>query len=282
MAFRMRGGELGPLAAEEPGLSTPDSSFVSVRDITKRFGPLEALGPASLHVERGEFVSIVGPSGCGKSTLLEIVGGLQAADQGAVSVGGAALRGPRDSTAMVFQEASTLPWRTVLDNVAFLLEVKGTPRTQRRHTARQLIETVGLSGFEGHYPAQLSGGMRQRVAIARSLSLNPDLMLADEPFGALDEQTRLMLAFELLRIVDQVGCSVLFVTHSIQEAVLLSDRVLVMSARPGRITEEVEITLPRPRSTESLGSPDVAHLIDRIWTVLKDEAITAMGAQIRD
>jgi NitT/TauT family transport system ATP-binding protein len=282
MAFRQGEGKLGALAAEQPGPSAPDSRFVSVRDVTKRFGSLEALGPTSLHVERGEFVSIVGPSGCGKSTLLEIVGGLQAPDQGAVSVQGAALRGPRDSTAMVFQEASTLPWRTVLDNVAFLLEVKGTPRTQRHQAARRLIETVGLSGFEGHYPAQLSGGMRQRVAIARSLSLNPDLMLADEPFGALDEQTRLMLAFELLRIVDQVGCGVLFVTHSIQEAVLLSDRVLVMSARPGRITEEVEITLPRPRSTESLGSPDVAHLIDRVWTVLKDEAITAMGAQIRD
>jgi NitT/TauT family transport system ATP-binding protein len=282
MAFRKGGGELGPLVAEQPGPPVPGSRFVSVRDVAKRFGPVEALGPVSLHVERGEFVSIVGPSGCGKSTLLEIVGGLQAPDQGAVSVAGAALRGPRDSTAIVFQEVSTLPWRTVLDNVAFILEVRGTPRTQRQQAARQLIETVGLSGFEGHYPAQLSGGMRQRVAIARSLSLDPDLMLADEPFGALDEQTRLMLAFELLRIVDQVGCSVLFVTHSIQEAVLLSDRVLVMSARPGRITEEVLITLPRPRSTESLGSTDVAHLIDRVWTVLKDEAITAMGTQTRD
>ena len=278
-----------PVVAEQPGAASSAASsaasqassqagFVSVRDVARRFGPVHALGPASLSVGRGEFVSIVGPSGCGKSTLLEILGGLQAPDEGEVSVAGASLGGPRDSTAMVFQEASTLPWRTVLDNVAFILEVKGVARARRRETARRLIETVGLSGFEGHYPSQLSGGMRQRVAIARSLSLDPDLILADEPFGALDEQTRLMLAFELLRIVDQVGCAVLFVTHSIQEAVLLSDRVLVMSARPGRIIEEVVVELPRPRSTELLGSTEVAHLIERVWTVLKSEAITAMGA----
>lgn len=265
-----------------PGTEARGSAFLEVREVSKRFGQTEALSSASLRATRGEFVSIVGPSGCGKSTLLEIVGGLQVPDQGEISIGEAAMRGPRDSTAIIFQETSTLPWRTVLENVAFALEVKGVPRPRRRDTARRLIERVGLSGFEAHYPAQLSGGMRQRVAIARGLTLDPDLILADEPFGALDEQTRLMLAFELLRLVDQLDCTTLFITHSIQESVLLSDRVLVMSARPGHIIEEITIPLPRPRSSDLLGSAEVAGLMDRVWTVLKGEALTAMKGELND
>jgi NitT/TauT family transport system ATP-binding protein len=269
---RRREGGGGPSGAEEQAL-------VQVDEVARRFGAVQALDRVSLRVQAGEFVSVVGPSGCGKSTLLEILGGLLTPDAGEVVVAGEHVQGPRDSTAIVFQEVSTLPWRSVLDNVAFALEVKKSPRRQRREKAQELIDLVGLSGFERHYPGQLSGGMRQRVAIARSLTLEPDLILADEPFGALDEQTRLMLSLELLRIVDRLGCGVLLITHSIQEAILLSDRVLVMSARPGRILDEVDVGLPRPRSTEALGAAHVAALTERIWGHLQSEASRGMALE---
>jgi NitT/TauT family transport system ATP-binding protein len=254
------------------------AELVAGHGITQSFGRLHVLGPVDISIAPGEFVSIVGPSGCGKSTLLEIVGSLQDPASGAVELKGEALRGPREGTAIVFQEAATLPWRTVLDNVAFAMEAKGVPRRERRARAAELLDVVGLSGFGDHYPSQLSGGMRQRVAMARAISREPDLILADEPFGALDEQTRMLMAEELMSVVERVGCGVLFITHSIQEALLLSDRILVMSRRPGRIIDNIEIDLPRPRRHEHLGSEGAAEVHERIWSQIKGEAAAAMEA----
>lgn len=256
--------------------TTQDTPIVRVRGVEQHFGPVHALGPVDLTIARGEFVSIVGPSGCGKSTLLEVVGALQDPARGTVEVDGVPLDGPRRRTAIVFQESATLPWRTVVDNVAFALEVRGMGRKERRDRARELVEVVGLGGFEDHYPAQLSGGMRQRVAMARAMSTDPDLILADEPFGALDEQTRMLMAEELLRVVESIGCGVLFITHSIQEAVLLSDRVLVMGRRPGTFIDEVPIDLPRPRAHAALAEPAAAAAQERIWAQIRTEAAVAM------
>jgi len=260
-------------------MSTVTTPIVRVRGVEQHFGPVHALGPVDLTIERGEFVSIVGPSGCGKSTLLEIVGALQDPVRGAVEIDGAPLDGPRRRTAIVFQESATLPWRTVLDNVAFALEVRGVGKKERRVRARELVEVVGLGGFEDHYPAQLSGGMRQRVAMARAMSMDPDLILADEPFGALDEQTRMLMAEELLRVVATIGCGVLFITHSIQEAVLLSDRVLVMGRRPGTFIDEVAIELPRPRAHAALSEPAATAAQERIWAQIRSEAEVAMRSE---
>jgi NitT/TauT family transport system ATP-binding protein len=252
---------------------------VQVDGVCKSYGDTSVLSDTSVSLQSGSFVSLVGPSGCGKSTLLDVVAGLREPSSGRVLIAGEPSFGPRRETGIVFQETSTLPWRTVLDNVAFVQEVQGVRKEERYRTARDRIRLVGLSGFEHHYPHQLSGGMRQRVAIARMLSADPDLILADEPFGALDEQTRLVLGLELLRIVRGTGATVLFVTHSIQEAVLLSDRVLVMSARPGRILEDVEVGLPPARDLEALGSPAGAELVRRIWEPLRTEAQRALDEQ---
>lgn len=266
-------------AQRRDGAAATAVPIVRVAGVEQHFGPVHALGPVDLTIGRGEFVSIVGPSGCGKSTLLEIIGALQDPARGTVEVGGAPLTGPRRRTAIVFQESATLPWRTVLDNVAFALEVRGVGRKERRERAQELVEIVGLGGFEDHYPAQLSGGMRQRVAMARAMSTDPDLILADEPFGALDEQTRMLMAEELLRVVEQIGCGVLFITHSIQEAVLLSDRVLVMGRRPGTFIDELRIGLPRPRAHAALTEPSATHAQERIWAQIRNEAEAAMVAK---
>jgi NitT/TauT family transport system ATP-binding protein len=255
------------------------SGQLKATGLFKQYGDTVVIQDASFDIHPGEFVSIVGPSGCGKSTVLEIVGGLREADGGSVTIDGEAVTGPRDSTGIIFQEASTLPWRTMIDNVALALEVRGVPKQERVAAAQKAIETVGLKGFERHYPSQLSGGMRQRVALARVLTTSPALILADEPFGALDEQTRLMVALELLSVVGQTSASVLFITHSIQEAVLLSDRVLVMSARPGHIIDEVVIDLPRPRGADLIGSTRLDRFTERIWTPLKSQAQLAMSMQ---
>lgn len=266
-------------AQRRDSATTTAVPIVRVTGVEQHFGPVHALGPVDLTIGRGEFVSIVGPSGCGKSTLLEIIGALQDPARGSVEVDGAPLTGPRRRTAIVFQESATLPWRTVLDNVAFALEVRGMGRKERRERARELVGIVGLGGFEDHYPAQLSGGMRQRVAMARAMSTDPDLILADEPFGALDEQTRMLMAEELLRVVEQIGCGVLFITHSIQEAVLLSDRVLVMGRRPGTFIDEVPIALPRPRAHAALSEPSATAAQERIWAQIRNEAEAAMVAK---
>lgn len=251
---------------------------VELHDVDRTYGDVHALDPTSARLEPGSFTALVGPSGCGKSTLLDIVAGLNRGG-GEVLIGGVRLTGPRRSTGVIFQEAAVLPWRTVLDNAAFALETQKVPRAERRKVAMDVLRRVGLSDFAGRYPHQLSGGMRQRVAIARVLSTEPDLILADEPFGALDEQTRVVLGLELLRVVRQTGATVLFVTHSIQEAVLLSDRVLVMSARPGRIMLDEKVGLSADRDPSLLGSATATALVEKIWQQLRSEAERALVEQ---
>ena len=208
-----------------------------VDDIVKRFetpeGPLTAVDHVSLNVRQGEFMAVIGPSGCGKSTLFNIVGGLVDGYSGTVTVGGETIHGPHRSIGMVFQEESTFPWRNVLENVAFPLEIAGMPKQLRHERARHFISLVGLSGFEKRYPAELSGGMRQRVAIARTLASEPKILLMDEPFAALDEQTRLLLGDKVLQIQQELKQTTLIITHNITEAVQLADRILVMTYRPG-------------------------------------------------
>lgn len=252
---------------------------IELRNVCKIFGGLDAHAPGAvvairnvdLRVAQGEFVSVLGPSGCGKSTLLDIIAGLEPATSGEIIVEGQRIHGPSRKMAMVFQPMSLFPWRTALANVELGMELKGIATDQRRQTAMAMIELVGLKGFEHKYPAQLSGGMNQRIAIARALALDPDIMLMDEPFGALDEQTRRLMGLELLRIWDRTRKTIVFVTHSIDEAIQLSDRIVLMSARPSVIREEIPVPLPRPRTIESLTS-EVANGIERrIWAALLEE-----------
>jgi len=208
---------------------------------------LVALYNIFLAIRKNEFVSLLGPSGCGKTTLIRIIAGLLTADRGEVLVNSQVVNSPGRDRCMVFQQFGLLPWRTVMSNVEFGLEIDGVPRDERRALAEKYLELVGLKGFENYYPHQISGGMQQRVGIARALSKKPEILLMDEPFGAVDAQTREQLQEELLKIWAQTENTVVFVTHSIDEAIYLSDRVVVMQARPGRIKEEVTIDLPRPR-----------------------------------
>jgi NitT/TauT family transport system ATP-binding protein len=208
---------------------------------------LVALYNISLAIRKNEFVSLLGPSGCGKTTLIRIIAGLLTADRGEVLVNSQLVNSPGHDRCMVFQQFGLLPWRTVVSNVEFGLEIDGVAREERRALAGKYLELVGLKGFESYYPHQISGGMQQRVGIARALSKRPEILLMDEPFGAVDAQTREQLQEELLKIWAQTETTVVFVTHSIDEAIYLSDRVVVMQARPGRIKEEVTIDLPRPR-----------------------------------
>lgn len=252
---------------------------VELKAVDRHYGQIQALSPTTETLEAGTFTALVGPSGCGKSTLLDILAGLNSGHGGEVLIDGQPLKGPRSKTGIIFQEAAVLPWRTVLDNAAFALETQGVGKAQRTQIARDVLQRVGLSQFENHYPGQLSGGMRQRCAISRVLSTDPDLILADEPFGALDEQTRVVLGVELLRVVRQSGATVLFVTHSIQEAVMLSDRVLVMSARPGEILLDVPVDLPAERDPSVMGLPEAGHLVEEIWSKLRAEAERALAEQ---
>lgn len=249
---------------------------LTVRGITKRFdtggGALVAVDGVSFDLVPGEFVSIIGPSGCGKSTLFHIIGGLTAATEGEVAVEGETISGPHPAIGIVFQEESTFPWRSVVDNVAFPLELSGMGRPERHERARHFIDMVGLNGFERRYPAELSGGMRQRVAIARTLAAQPRLLLMDEPFASLDEQTRLLLGDKVLEIQQELHQTTLLITHSITEAVQLSDRILVMSFRPGRIKRSVEVKLPRPRTSDVLTSPEFGAYVADIWADLREEA----------
>jgi NitT/TauT family transport system ATP-binding protein len=223
------------------------TAAVELTGVDKTFGAVEALRGVELRVEPGEFVSLIGPSGCGKSTLLRLVADLEQPTAGTVTLGGKPARRARldQDYGIAFQQAGLLEWRSVAENVELPLHVHGVGRAERRARAAELLELVGLAEFAGHRPGQLSGGMQQRVAIARALAPRPRLLLMDEPFGALDEMTRERMQAELLRIADETGAAVLFVTHSIPEAVVLSDRVVVMSARPGRITDVVDGRRPR-------------------------------------
>ena len=222
--------------------------YVINRDTGER---VHALDDCSFTVADGEIVALIGSSGCGKTTLLKIIHGLIPADTGSIRVGGQEVRGPGHDRGMVFQHVGLLPWRTVLENVEFGLEIKRVPKKERRAIAERFIAIVGLQGFEHRHPHQLSGGMRQRVGLARALAIDPAVLLMDEPFGALDAQTKELLQAELLRIQAATGKTIVFVTHDLDEAVYLADRVVVMSPRPGRIREIVPIEIPRPR-------PDVA------------------------
>jgi len=233
-----------------------------------------ALRDVDLTVMRGEFVSLVGPSGCGKSTLLNCVAGITAYDSGTLTLDGAAIRGPGVGRAVVFQDAALLPWRTVAANVAYGLAVqRRTTAAQRRQRVEALIGLVGLTGFERHYPAELSGGMRQRVNLARALATEPELLLMDEPFGALDALTREQLQLELTRICDERRCTVVFVTHDINEAAFLSDRVVVMTGRPGAVHSVVDVPLPRPRRPELRRTSAFAEVEGQLWERLHAQAI---------
>lgn len=246
---------------------------------TKDGDSVEAVRSASGYVADGRFVSLIGPSGCGKSTLLDVVGGLLEPRSGTVTIDGEPVTGPRRDTAMVFQEDSTLHWRTVLSNVAFGLEIAGVGRKQREAAARDIVKLVGLSGFEHRHPRELSGGMKQRVAIARALVVDPRILLMDEPFGALDQQTRMFMGRELLRVWDETRKSVVFVTHDIQEAVYLSDEVWVMSARPSDIKQKVTIDLDRPRSPGTMSSSRFHELTSQVWELLRVEAEKVLHAR---
>jgi NitT/TauT family transport system ATP-binding protein len=251
-----------------------------VDDIVKRFetpeGPLTAVDHVSLSVKPGEFLAVIGPSGCGKSTLFNIVGGLIEGYEGTVTVAGDRVRGPHPAIGMVFQEESTFPWRTVTDNVGFPLELVGMPKAQRIERARHFIKMVGLDGFENRYPGELSGGMRQRVSLARTLASEPKILLMDEPFAALDEQTRLLLGDKVLQIQQQLQQTTLLITHNITEAVQMSDRILVMTYRPGKVKRIVDISLPRPRTSEIVGSEVFGRYVAEIWNDLREEASRGM------
>ncbi|WP_367319619.1 ABC transporter ATP-binding protein [Streptomyces sp. HUAS ZL42] len=240
---------------------------------TTRFTALDGI---DLEIADGEFVVLVGPSGCGKSTLLELLGGLTQPTGGRILLDGEPVTGPGLDRGIVFQQYALLPWRTAQGNVEFGLEATGVPRRQRAAQAREFLDLVGLTGFEERHPHELSGGMRQRVALARSLAYDPDVLLMDEPFAALDTQTRESLQDELLRIWQRTGQTVVFITHGIDEAVYLGQRVAVMTSRPGRIKQIVPVALGSRAATDDLrSSPEFARHRHEIWSLLHDEVARA-------
>jgi NitT/TauT family transport system ATP-binding protein len=238
------------------------------RDVVTGRG-VRALDEITLNVGRGEFVSLIGPSGCGKTTLLKIMDGLIPFDEGSVSIEGQPLRGPGPERSMVFQSFALMPWRTVRDNVGFGLRLRGIKGADAAETIQRYIEMVGLTGFEDSYPDQLSGGMQQRVGLARALAVSPSILLMDEPFGSLDAQTRNLLQVDLERIWEADSKTVVFVTHAMDEAVFLSSRVVIMSPRPGRIHEIIDIDLPRPRNDDTRTDPRFVELTAYIWDTLR-------------
>jgi NitT/TauT family transport system ATP-binding protein len=251
-------------------------ALLVVDDIVMRFGSaadgVTALDNVSFTVAPGEFLAVIGPSGCGKSTLFNIIGGLLGGYDGRVAVAVEKVYGSHASIGMVFQEESTFPWRNVVDNVAFPLEIAGMPKRERIERARHFVSMVGLDGFEKRYPAELSGGMRQRVSMARTLASEPKILLMDEPFASLDEQTRLLLGDKVLQIQQQLNQTMLLITHNITEAVQLADRILVMTYRPGRVKRMVDIKLPRPRTSEIVSSEAFGRYVAQIWSDLREEA----------
>ena len=254
----------------------PTAAKISVRHLQKSFNlrggqQVEALRDIDLEIADGEFVSIIGASGCGKTTLLRIIGGFEQADQGRVEI----VSTPSESglvTSTVFQEDSVFPWLTAQENVGYGLKVRKLPRARRDEIVSHFIEKVGLTAFRNAYPSQLSGGMRQRVSVARAFANEPEVLLMDEPFGALDEQTRLVLQGELLRLWSEHRRTVVFVTHNLDEAITLSDRIVVLSARPGRVQAVIPVALPRPRNVIALRSnPRYGELYQQLWELLQDD-----------
>jgi NitT/TauT family transport system ATP-binding protein len=262
----------------------PPGVHAALRGVTRSFhrqgdgGTLHALGPLDLDLRQGEFFSIVGPSGCGKSSLLKILAGLDTASSGSVTFEGKPVVGSvPDGIGVVFQDDASFPWLNVLDNVAFGLRWSDVPAAEARARVEAALEFTGLTGFARSYPAQLSGGMRQRVCIARTLVTRPRLILLDEPFGALDQQTRLLMGEELLRLWRQTGATVLLITHSLDEAAMLSQRIGVMSMRPGRFIELLETDWPDERDSTIVGDPRFGEITSRLWATLRQESMKAMG-----
>lgn len=244
-------------------------TVVSVRHATKIFesarGTVHSLQDVDLEIARGDFVTLVGPSGCGKSTMLNLIGGLLAATSGDVLVDGKPVRGPGPDRGVIFQQYALFPWLTALQNVEFGLRLQGLGRKEQRKRAQHYLELVGLGGFGGALPKELSGGMKQRCAIARAYAVNPSILLMDEPFGALDALTRVQMQDDLLATWQQERRTVMFITHDVDEAVYLANRVVVMSPRPGRITDVVDVPLPYPRTEEMRLSDEFAHIRARVW-----------------
>jgi NitT/TauT family transport system ATP-binding protein len=244
---------------------------LQISHLGKTFGELQALQDINLAVERGEFIAVVGPSGCGKTTFLRIVAGLEPASSGEVALDGRAVRGPGGDRGFVFQSDNLLPWRTVFANAIVGREIAGRVGPAERRRTMGLLKLVGLEGFEHYYPRQLSGGMRQRVNLARALAIDPQILLMDEPFSSLDAQTREIMQTELMRIWEDGRKTVLFVTHQIDEAVFLADRVLVFARRPGRLRENVAIALPRPRALAIKRTAEFVRYVDHIWRLIEDD-----------
>ena len=258
---------------------SPRKGHVQIRDVSVRFGTkgqtTEAASRVSLEVKPGEFVSIIGPSGCGKSTLLNIVAGFLKPSEGEALLDGKPIGGPGADRGVVFQQYSLFPWLTVRGNVEYGLRVRGLPRAERAAVAGDLLARCGLSAFASHYPEQLSGGMRQRVGIVRALANEPRVLLLDEPFGALDAQTREVMQALLLDIWQRFRTTVLFITHDIEEAVFLSDRVCAMSARPGRILADLPVALPRPRDHDMTRTGDGARLVGELRSLIRAQSLAA-------
>ena len=262
-------------------------AHVVLKGVTRVFArggqePLHALGPIELSLRAGEFFAVVGPSGCGKSTLLDVIAGLSVASDGTVVINGAPVMGEVPAgVGVVFQDDASFPWLTVWDNIAFGLRRQGMAEAEIARRVTDALSLMGLADFARAYPAQLSGGMRQRVCIARTLVLEPKLILLDEPFGALDQQTRLLMGDELLNLWRQTGATVLLITHALDEAAMLSDRVGVMSARPGRFLEIVETEWPRERDSTIVSSDDFGRITSRLWSLLRGESLKAMQYERR-
>ena len=254
---------------------------MAVDGVAKRFpaagaaAGVVALEDITLEIADGEFCCIVGPSGCGKTTLLNLIAGFDRPSEGRLLLDGRAISGPDATRTVVFQEYGLFPWKTVAENIAFGLKARGVPAGERRRRAEHFIALVGLEGFEDAYPDAISGGMKQRAAIARALAPDPEIVLMDEPFGALDSQTRVLLQEEVVRIAAESGKTILLVTHSIDEAIFLGDRIVVMTARPGRIKAVVPVDLPRPRTPEMRESVAFRDLESHVWHLVRDEVIRA-------
>jgi NitT/TauT family transport system ATP-binding protein len=264
----------------------PANGHVEVKNFSLSYetldGSVAAVSDTQIHVKPGEFVSIVGPSGCGKSTLLNAVAGFLEPTTGTVTVDGERVKGPSAERGMVFQQYSLFPWKTVRENVEFGLKMRGMARSQRERAARTLLGLAGLDAFENHYPERLSGGMKQRVGIVRALATGPKVLLLDEPFGALDAQTRVIMQQILTNMWQRLKISVLFVTHDIDEAIFLSDRVYCMTARPGSIKAEIPIPLERPRQQSMMMSSEFLALRRGLMSLIREESIKAMGGEITD
>jgi NitT/TauT family transport system ATP-binding protein len=267
-----------------PGVAT--GGHIELRELGIQFAlkgqSISAVDDVSLQVQPGEFVSLIGPSGCGKSTLLNVAAGFLQPSHGEALLDGEYIDGPGSDRGVVFQQYSLFPWMTVRRNVEFGLKMKGVSRSERETQARTLLGLAGLLSFENHYPDQLSGGMKQRVGIVRALATGPRVLLMDEPFGALDSQTRVVMQEILTNMWQRLRISVLFVTHDIDEAVFLSDRILVMTARPGRIKAELQVPLPRPRTPEMTASPAFVAMVQQLKALIREESLAAMGGELRE